>query len=212
MSVLTFRAFSRLFAARFSHRCGARLCHRGRRANPTSGGRRHGAEGEGKAEAEAHSGACRAATGASARSSDRTCARCATGLAWGAAQCQSRNLRSGAQQPLHHHRHDFERHHSIHDQRTARWRQYPGRENPAASAWRHAGFRGQRPPARPQRSRQCAVSHQRRDAARRPHRFRQHSRRQLDRQHGLGGRRASGGIRAANGGVGRHHDPRRHFQ
>ena len=174
MSVLTFRVLRRC-RSRFSHRCGARLCHRCRRAKPASRGRCHGAEGTRKAQTEAHSGACRAAPSACAGSSDRTCARCATGLARGAAQCQSRNLRSGAQQPLHHRRHDFECHHSIHDQRTARWRQYPGRENPAASAWRLAGFGGQRTAARPQRSRQCAVSHQRGDAARRSHRFRQHS-------------------------------------
>ena len=66
------------------------------------------------------------------RSSDRTCARCATGLAWGAAQCQSRNLRSGAQQPLHHRRHVVERHDPTTIQRTARRRQHPGRANPAA--------------------------------------------------------------------------------
>ena len=57
-----------------------------------------------------------------------------------------------------------------------------------------------------------AISHQWRDAARRPDRLRQHSRRQLDRQPRPGRRRAPGRIRAANGGAGRHHDPRRHFQ
>ena len=104
------------------------------------------------------------------------------------------------------------RHHPSNDQRASRRRQHAGRENPVAVPRRLAGFRRQRPPPRPQRPRQSAISHQWRDAARRPDRLRQHSRRQLDRQHRPGGRRAPGRIRPANGRAGRHHDPRRHFQ
>ena len=96
---------------------------------------------------------------------------------------QGRRVRSGAQQSLHHHRHDRRRHHPRHDQRASRRRQHAGRENPVAVPRRLAGFRRQRPPSCPQRSRQSAISHQRRDAARRPDRLRQHSRRQLDRQY-----------------------------
>ena len=97
-----FPRFALLCAVRFGHCRSARFCRRGGRANrarrpnrtkPASGSRRHGAEGERKPETETHSGACRAAPG----TSDRSCTRCATGLAWDAAQCQSRNLRPGAQ-------------------------------------------------------------------------------------------------------------------
>ena len=87
-----FPPFSRLSAARFSHRYGARFCHRGRRAKPASRGRRDGAKGERKAETQTHSGACRPAPGASAGTSDRTGACCATGYAGRAAQRQGRRV------------------------------------------------------------------------------------------------------------------------
>ena len=87
-----------------------------------------------------------------------------------------------------------------------------GRESAAAGARRVAGFRSERLAPRPQRSRQCAIPHQRRHAARRRHRLRQRSRYRLDRQHFAGHRRAAGRIRTAHGGPDRHHDPHRHFQ
>ena len=54
--------------------------------------------------------------------------------------------------------------------------------------------------SRPQRSRQRAIPHQRRDAARRRYRLRQRSRHQLDRQHRADHRRAAGRIRTAHSG------------
>ena len=63
-----------------------------------------------------------------------------------------------------------------------------------AGARRVAGFRRQRAVPYPQRSRQCPIPHQRRDAARRRHWLRQRSRHRPDRQHLAHYRRAAGRI------------------
>ena len=80
------------------------------------------------------------------------------------------------------------------------------------AAGRVAGFRGERLAPRPQRSRQRAVPHQRRDAARRRHRLRQRLGHEPDRQHFADHRCAAGRIRDAHGRPRRHHHPHRHFQ
>ncbi len=67
-------------------------------------------------------------------------------------------------------------------------------------------------PPRPQRPRQPAIPHQRRHAARRPDRLRQHSRCELDRQPQPRRRRTAGRIWLAHGGLGRHHHPHRPVQ
>ncbi len=92
-------------------------------------------------------------------------------------------------------RHDEPRHH----RGVAARHQQPGRERAAAGARRVAGFRGERPAPCPQRSRQCAIPHQRRHAARRRHRLRQRSRYRPDRHYLARHRRAAGRIRHAHG-------------
>ena len=119
---------------------------------------------------------------------------------------------ASAQQSLHHHRHDIGHDQPRHHRGAAARHQCDGRESAAAGAGRVAGFRGERLAPCPQRPRQCAIPHQRRDAARRRHRLRQRSRHRPDRQHLADHRRAAGRIRHAHGGADRHHDPQRHFQ
>ena len=117
----------------------------------------------------------------------RTCCGTCTGGArnpGGAAQRQGRRLRSKPQQSLHDHRHNVRHHHPVDHPGASRRRQPAGGENPVAGPGGVAGLRRKRAPSRPQRSCQCAIPYQRDHAARRPDRLRQHSRRQLDRQHG----------------------------
>ena len=189
---------SRLFARRFSNAgiARARRCRPG--TSWAARDRRNLVAGETEAAPRGAPGRKRAGGGAA--DAGRTGA--------GEEQC----LRSEPQQSLHDHRHHFEHADPRHHRRAAAGHQHDGREGAAAGARRVAGFGGERQSPCPQRSRQSAIPHQRRDAARRRHRLRQHSGHRPDRQHCARHRRAAGGVRPAHGRTDRHHDARRRVQ
>ncbi len=197
MSVL-FSSASRLFAGRFSHRCIAWFRRRGRRANPASRSRRQRAER--KAETDAAPGRAAPAPAPRRRRRFRR-RRSSTPRPTRSIRRAATSTRPSARPPTHQPA-------TIH---ALPGGDNPGRKNPVAGPWGVAGFRRQRPPSCPQRPRQRPISHQRRDAARRPDRLRQHSRHQL-----IGTSRSSsapaGRIWSAHRRPRRHHDPRRYFQ
>ena len=201
-----FSRSARLRALRFSHRCDARLCCRGSRANPASRGRCHGTKGTRNRNPSPYRCVPLRAQRLRPHAAG---ARCTAGQS---GHRDDEHPQPGTEHDLCADRNHSDHHQSRHDPGASGGRQSNGRKDTPAGPRRDAGFRRQRQLSRPQRARQCASPHQRHHAAGRRYRLRHVSRHRADRQHIADYRRAAGTIRPAHLGRARHPNPQRCLQ